>query len=324
MKKLFIYSLPRAGSTLLQKYLYRNNEMSTISEPWILLPIYYMFKHGKVFSEYEHHLFMRSFIDLEKQGIDKGKLSSEMIKAFAEVYYNSVADPAAKVFIDKTPRYSVICHEIINDFSDDYHIVLFRHPLSCVSSMIKTFGGGNWCLYRFEIDLFLGLPNMIQAAKNENGCENLLIIRYEDFVSDPEDYYQSICSMLDLDAENKVELHENPLQGTLGDPVGEKKFGAKVGNQNSEYSWNASFNTLYRRWWAKMFLQEIGEESFTLMGYDITKTRDSINTSKYSFIQELKDIPFILLAFIHRHTGVYVTYVKLKRAFKGIRNFGER
>jgi len=301
MKKLFIYSLPRAGSTLLQKYLYRNNDVSTISEPWVLMPIYYMFKLDRVFSEYEHHLFMRSYNDLEKQGVDNKSLSREMIKASAEVYYKAVADSSAKVFIDKTPRYSVICHDVINDFTDDYHIVLFRHPLSCVSSMIKTFGGGNWSLYRFEIDLFLGLSNMVQAAKNKKPHTNLLVIRYEDFVSDPESYYQSICSMLGLDAENKADLHEKPLSGTLGNPDGEKKFGTKVGNKDSEHQWGRAFNTLYRRRWAKKFLQEIGEESFALMGYDINKTRDSINTSKYSFIQELKDIPFILLAFVHRH-----------------------
>jgi len=283
-----------------------------------------MFRNESVISEYEHHLFMRSYDDLEKEGIDKDGLSSALINAVSEVYYQRVSTPSAKVFIDKTPRYSVICNEIIKDFSNDYHILLFRHPLACVSSMINTFGGGNWCLYRFDIDIFLGLPNLIKAAENHQDLKNLSIVRYEDFVANPESYYQFICSELDVDPENKVALHEKPLAGTLGDPVGEKRFGKQVVSPASDDLWNVSFNTFYRRWWAKNLLRIIGKESFALMGYDFSESMNSIGSSNYSIIQEIRDIPFVVLGFIHRHTGIYVTYVKIKRSFSGAHNFGGR
>jgi hypothetical protein len=324
MKKLFIYSLPRSGSTLIQKYLYRNNEVSTISEPWVLLPLYYMFKNGKVFSEYEHHLFMRSFSDLSVQGYDSKIIKASFIKAASDVYYKYVCDSSAKVFIDKTPRYSIICNEIINDFPEDYHILLFRHPLSCVSSMVNTFCNGNWGLYRFNVDLFLGLIKLNYLLTNKMKYPNLQVLRYEDFIANPEFYYESICTNLNLDSKNKVEMHVKPLFGTLGDPIGEKKFGTKVFNQKSEYSWSASFNTVYRRWWAKKLLKNIGEDSFLLMGYDFKKTIKSISGGNYSLIQELKDFPHIILGFMHRYTGLYVTYVKLKSVFRGVETFGER
>ncbi len=324
MRKLFIYSLPRSGSTLFQKYLYRNDDVSTISEPWILLPIYYIFKNKKVFSEYEQHLFLRSFNDLDMQGVNKNDLLSEIIKAASETYYRNVAPNDSKVFIDKTPRYSVICNEVIRDFKEDFHVLLFRHPLSCVSSMVKTFGNGNWCLYRFDIDLFLGLPNLIKAAKDQNMYDNLLVVKYEDFVSDPEYYYQLICSIFNLVPNNKCNLHDKQLTGSLGDPVGEKKFGTDIGNINNEYSWGKSFNTIYRRWWAKKYLQKIGEDGFLLMGYDYQKTNETISMSKYSIAQEIKDLPFILLGFIHKYTGLYVTYVKIRGLFQGKQVFGER
>ena len=324
MKKIFIYSLPRAGSTFLQKYLFRNNGVSTISEPWILLPMYYMFKSGKVFSEYVHRLFLRSFSDLDGQGIDSCLLRKEMILAASKVYYSSVADSSAKVFIDKTPRYAIICQDIANDFKDDIHVILFRHPLSCVSSMIKTFGDGNWCLYKFEIDLYLGLREMILLADSKENYKNLLVIRYEDFVSNPEDFYKIVCELANLDPNDKTNLHEKPLLGTLGDPVGEKKFGEKVGNINSEYQWAATFNTIYRKWWAKRLVKQLGEERFKSMGYDIQKTREVIKIIDYSLIQEIKDIPYIIMAFLHRHTGIYVTYVKFKSLINKERTFGER
>jgi hypothetical protein len=321
MRKLFVYSLPRSGSTLFQKYIYRNKDVATVAESWILLPLYYMFKRDKTFSEYEHTLFNRAYDDLRLLGVDVKNLSSTLIKSFSETYYSEVSF-GAKVFIDKTPRYSIICLEIIRDFPEDQHVILFRHPLSCVSSMVETFGRGSWCLYRFDVDLLLGLENMIQAAKICSS--NVGVIRYEDFVSTPDLYYARFCEELGLDPENTVELHSRELKGTMGDPLGENKFGSKVGNVGDMYSWSKSFNTIYRRIWAKRFVKNIGRADFRLMGYDYDETLINIYKSKYSLIREVLDFPHILLCYFHRVTGLYVTYIKLKNIFKKNRVFGFR
>ena len=51
---IFIFSLPRSGSTLLQKIIASSNEVSTSSEPWILLPLLYSQKEEGTLSEYSH------------------------------------------------------------------------------------------------------------------------------------------------------------------------------------------------------------------------------------------------------------------------------
>ena len=44
---IFIFSLPRAGSTLLQRVLMGHPEIASIAEPWLLLPLMYVQKeHG--------------------------------------------------------------------------------------------------------------------------------------------------------------------------------------------------------------------------------------------------------------------------------------
>ena len=36
---IFIFSMPRSGSTLLQKMLMTNSEIASTAEPWLLLPL---------------------------------------------------------------------------------------------------------------------------------------------------------------------------------------------------------------------------------------------------------------------------------------------
>ena len=51
---IFLYSLPRSGSTLLQRMLADNPVIATASEPWFLLPIVYSTKSSGVYAEYSH------------------------------------------------------------------------------------------------------------------------------------------------------------------------------------------------------------------------------------------------------------------------------
>nr|WP_158651726.1 sulfotransferase [Marinobacterium profundum] len=322
MRKVFLYSLPRSGSTLFQKYLARNKDTYTISEPWIALPIVYIFKEEKVFSEYEHHLFYRSYADLKDQNIDTNSLRINICKSAIDTYYKTICPESAKVFIDKTPRYSIICKELLEMYPEDIHVVLFRHPFACINSMINTFGNGNWCMYRFDIDLFMGASNLADMTKEKN--KNVIAFRYEDFINNPEFYYLKLCESLDLSPDNKSEFSSVKLNGSLGDPTGDRKYGGSIGGQNEEGKWVDSFNTLYRRRWAKIFLIKFGYTNFESLGYSIKDTQENICKSKYSLSQELKDIPHIILGFLHRHTGIYVTYVRFKNKRRKVANYGVR
>ncbi len=51
---IFIFSLPRSGSTLLQRVLMSHNEIASLAEPWILLPYLYAQKQHGVLAEYSH------------------------------------------------------------------------------------------------------------------------------------------------------------------------------------------------------------------------------------------------------------------------------
>jgi len=64
IKPIFVFSLPRSGSTLMQRILGSSTEISTVSEPWILLPLFYALKKEGVYAEYGHDVLVDAVEDL--------------------------------------------------------------------------------------------------------------------------------------------------------------------------------------------------------------------------------------------------------------------
>ena len=66
VKPVFLISLPRSGSTLLQKMLMAHPEIDSCAEPWIMLPLIYSTKRVGIESEYGQRstsIAVQSFID---------------------------------------------------------------------------------------------------------------------------------------------------------------------------------------------------------------------------------------------------------------------
>src|SRR5688500_7012591 len=59
----FVFSLPRTGSTLLQRIIATQPEVATASEPWILLPYLYTLRESGVYAEFGHRMMVRAIED---------------------------------------------------------------------------------------------------------------------------------------------------------------------------------------------------------------------------------------------------------------------
>ena len=46
IKPIFIFSITRSGSTLLQRVIAAHEGVATVSEPWVLLPYLYTLREG--------------------------------------------------------------------------------------------------------------------------------------------------------------------------------------------------------------------------------------------------------------------------------------
>jgi hypothetical protein len=121
---IFLFSLPRSGSTLTQRILATHHAVETVSEPWILLPFLYSRVREGVYAEYGHRVAFEAIEDFcsELPGGSEAYLGE--IKELALRLYRLRAKAGTQYFLDKTPRYHVISAEIVRLFDDARFVFL--------------------------------------------------------------------------------------------------------------------------------------------------------------------------------------------------------
>ncbi|MCU7938285.1 MAG: sulfotransferase [gamma proteobacterium symbiont of Bathyaustriella thionipta] len=264
---VFIFSLPRAGSTLLQRIITTNKDVSSTAEPWVLLPFLYGLRKEGVYAEYSHFSVYDALQDLCKY-LPNGKddyLSA--VRIAVKQIYSVSSDDGSRFFLDKTPRYSLISNDIIRMFPEGRFIFLWRNPLAIIASMVETFYDGKWDVFHSKIDLYNGIENLIKAF--DSNASGVLSIRYEDLVQYPEETLEAIGEFLDIEY-NKSTLSEFSniqLKGGMGDPTGVKKY--KTLSLKSLDSWQTTLASPWRKAWCRRYLHWLGKKRLSLMGYDL-------------------------------------------------------
>lgn len=268
MTPVFIFSLPRAGSTLLQRMLMGHPRVTSASEPWLLLPIAYMLPNedGEIVGPYDHRLAQKAISDLAQCLPNKEAGYWRAAADFAGSIYSELSGEDATYFVDKTPRYYLIIPQIRMMFPEAKFIFLFRNPLAVVASIVETWGGGRFGqFYQNHVDLYSG-PKLLMEGCSALG-DSAISVHYEDLVSNPEVELSRILDYLKLD-EGKMGLQLQPgerLKGRLGDRTGINKYN-QVTTQSMD-SWVGTYNTHVRRWFTKRYLKTIGDDVLSSMGY---------------------------------------------------------
>ncbi len=266
MTPIFLFSLPRSGSTLVQRILALHPLVSTTAEPWLLLPYFYALRRPGVYAEYAHFGLVQAvedFCDTLPNG--KADYYAE-IRELALHLYAKASDPSAVYFVDKTPRYHLIVDEIMEAFPEAKFIFLWRDPLAVVASIIETWGEGRWNLYRYKVDLFTGLENLLSAY--ERCTDRAYALRYETLLIDPEAECQRLFAYLELQFDGAWlhDLSNLKLKGQMGDPVGVKQY-RTVSTAPLE-KWKSTLANPIRKAWCRRYLRWIGARRLSLMGYD--------------------------------------------------------
>lgn len=297
---LFIFSLPRSGSTLLQRILATSSEIATASESWLLLPLLYSLKKEGRYAEYNHHVQSNALEDFCSE-LPQGKGDYlEEVGLMARALYGKASKKCSSYFLDKTPRYHLIASDILDALPDCKSIFLWRNPLAVVASIIETFGKGKWVVYAYEIDLYRGLDNLINAYKTAG--DTAFVVRYEDLITDPEQICKQISDYLDISYESRMieGFSQTMLRGRYGDPSG-TKFYMSLSSEPLE-RWKRVLATPLRKAWCRKYLEWIGEERLSIMGYDW----DELNS-------ELESIPVkpkkLVSDGLRRMYGVYYNMV---------------
>ena len=275
---VFVFSLPRSGSTLLQRMLATHPAVETASEPWILLPFLYALRRKGIYAEYGHRTSIRAIEDFAA-GLPGGERQYlDAVRDLALRLYRERAGAAAQFFVDKTPRYHVIAGDILKMFEDARFIFLWRNPLAIVASMIQGWGHGRWNLYEFEVDLYDGLEALVEAQQAAG--DRAISVRFAELVDKSPEARDRVFTFLglemaDADPERQIQVH---LDGRMGDQTGVRQYSRL--SQEPRIKWTKTLGSPLRKAWCRRYLRWIGRERLRAMGYELDE-----------LLQELAAIP---------------------------------
>ncbi|MBA3690706.1 MAG: sulfotransferase, partial [Actinobacteria bacterium] len=223
-RPLFLLSLPRSGSTLVQRILAGHEEIATTPEPWLLLPQIYAMRERGLFAEYGQvpsSRAIREFAERLPGGMEDYRAE---LRSFITGLYERAADDKGTYFLDKTPRYHHIADDLFELFPEGRFVFLWRNPLAIVASISETWGHGRWNVEKYRADLFDGTDNLVSAYRAHEGRS--IAVRFEDLVARPLQTWPSVFAHLDLRFEPELlrSFGSVRLDARMGDPTGSRAY----------------------------------------------------------------------------------------------------
>jgi len=318
MIPIFILSLPRAGSTLLQRKLSEHSEISTTDEPWILLPLLMSRQEHSVTGIHDQTVLVRALQDFTDQ-LPGGQADwDDAVRLFAETLYAKSTPAQERYFLDKTPRYSLVSADLLRTFPDARFVILWRDPIAVVASVNQTWGNGKWAVHRQEVDLFAGLKGLCDAAIMLG--DRAFVLRYEQLLAAPAQTLTNLFEWLDLDPTAlREECECRVLNGQMGDPKRHGDSGEIRSTGNGDWR-QKPLNPLRRRW-LRRYLDWIGAERMVLMGYDLSVWKVDLAATPTTFHHLLGDLVRMAFAPVYRTIDYPVLRKKLRNTWRGQRNF---
>ena len=266
----------------MQRLMCTHEKIHSTAEPWLLLPLVYSFRSGSTFAEYGHTSAANAITDFIKILPHGQHTYYHAIRRLVLDVTSSACPENTEYFLDKTPRYTLILRELMEIFPDSQFLLLWRNPLAIAASMINSFGHGKWNLYKYTVDLFNGLGNMTDAVIKHP--ERFTAVRYEELLCDPKKVTRYLLSKLGLQGSLQIDLLDQiSFNGRMGDPTGTKKY--RTLDTTPLHEWPQAFRSPLRRRWAHRYLDWIGHERLSVMGYDYEEIRcelDSPSTTRLS------------------------------------------
>lgn len=288
MRLFFILSLPRSGSTLLQRLLMAHPQVRTCGEPWMALPFALMLRPDVNFSTYGNASLLRSgdnFLRYLPGGEDF--YLREAGKCIRNLYCR-MAGEGNFCFVDKTPRYYKIIPELVTMFPDAKFIILKREPVSVYASILNYIKEDLHLLPTWEQDLSEGMPALSEGLDILKGQSN--VVNYEDLVTDPDSVISSILNFMELPLVELGELESNLSKNRIarGDPTGVKKYNS-VSNESLS-GWSRTICSRTRRRIGLKWLGSIEDSVFNRLGYSKENSIQILKkcSSKFSPIDELR------------------------------------
>jgi hypothetical protein len=290
IQPIFIFSITRSGSTLVQRIVAAHEGVATVSEPWLLLPLLYTRRDQGVVAEYSHNMATSAIEDFCKELPAGDEDYRRELHDFVLRLYEKAAGQGATHFVDKSPPYYFVVDEIIRLFPEAKFVFLWRNPLSIVASIIETWHRGQWRSTAHSEDLFIGLPHLIATYRANRPYVHS--VRFEDLVAgDLEPAWKGLMQYLRIpfDPQTLNRFSEVKLSGRAGDPVGVKAYSAL--STEPMQKWKSTLANPLRREWCRRYLRYLGNDRLATMGYDgnqLIRELDSQPAATVSLIPDMR------------------------------------
>lgn len=304
---IFLLSLPRSGSTWLQRILASNGRINSTPETWLLLPLIEVLFKGRALTEYNQ--FASTAAQSEffvKTGIDKAEFHHTLADVYSDLFAKAAGEEGG-YFLEKTPRNHLVADEIIEFFPKSKFIFLWRDPADIALSLSRSYAGRWNTFFRYQIDFKVGIKRLVQARQTlgDQACS----VNYEDLRHSAKAGLEDIYNYLGID-HGVFEENELGRQQTKGQ-FGDRSY---LGNAYRGPISKGEKSSIIK------VLNDIDPELYAFMGYEKSRSIDIVKSQPTRFI-EPRDLahPFLkwayqnqLAASMHRWRG----------AGKGFPDFG--
>lgn len=294
VQPIFIISLPRSGSTLLQRLLMSNDSISSVAEPHFLLPFVYAGRAEGTIAEYSHLASVRGVTDIISNMKGKEKEYFSYLKIFSLNIYESLSSSNSIYFVDKTPRYFWILEELNQIFPDSKFIFLFRDPIQIYASFLQTFSVNMRFNKMYRSDLYFESGFDKLSSGYEKMKEKSIAINYEDLLNDTNKELGKIFDYLnlDMDINDSINFFKQKIKGRSADHTGRKEYSSISSTPLNK--WKTIFNTKFRKRHLIKIVSKISDESLRIQGYSkeilLQNIRKLDTKGNYSPIVDFIDI----------------------------------
>jgi hypothetical protein len=286
IKPIFLISLPRSGSTLLQRILMGHPQIASKTESWLMLPLVYMLRKEGMLSEYNQRDAHYALADFIKELPNAKDDYINSLHDFALSLYKKQSNGSI-YFLDKTPRYYLIAKELNEIFPEAKFIFLVRHPIQTIASIITTFKLKN--IHFYLIDLVKGFSEMANAIQLLG--DSSIILKYEDIVDHHTQTVDGLLDYLGLTQETELadNLDDRGLKGRFGDKKGTYQY-QKI-EDTSMHKWKSVFQDIVLKQFAARIISPLTPETLATYGYNKSALLDELDSVKATFtLQSFKSL----------------------------------
>ena len=281
---IFMISLPRSGSTMLQKIIGSHSQVYTRSEPWLMLHPLHALKSSDIHTPFNAQLAeggLRDFISgLPKDGIDC--YYKRIQSCYLDLYNQYLKSNHKTRFLDKTPRYYSIFDELQLTFPQAKFIIIYRNPLAVLSSMLHTWVKGDFKkLVNYKADLEQGIDFLLRDFSR---YENTHLIRYESLIKNPHNSTNDLFDFLQLEPEPECINYriEGAEKWKYGDPNTVYEKGTP--DASNIDGWHVHLKDPATFKLTSDYLEKLGKESFNRLGYNYDAAKQVLDLAHQEYM----------------------------------------